>query len=333
MIKENKPLDVLAIGDMTTDAFIRLEDAEVSCDVDKENCKLCMRFGDKIPYKSVDIVKAVGNSANAAVGAARLGLNSALLSYVGDDQNGKECVEELEKNGVITDYVRKEEGKNTNYHYVLWYDVDRTILIKHETFSYDLGDIGSPKWIYLSSLNSNSLPYHIQIAEFLENHPETKLAFQPGTFQIKLGSKELEKIYKETDIFFCNVDESQRILDEKSRDLPVLLRGIANLGPKTVIITDGIAGAYAFETETNEMWFMSVYPHTPFERTGAGDAFASTIISALALGKTLEEALMWAPINSMSVTQQIGAQRGLLSLEKLEEYLAKAPVDYKPKKI
>jgi sugar/nucleoside kinase (ribokinase family) len=53
----------------------------------------------------------------------------------------------------------------------------------------------------------------------------------------------------------------------------------------------------------------------------------------LALGKTLPEALMWGPINSMSVVQHVGAQEGLLTREKLEEYLADAPADYRPQKI
>ena len=324
-------IDILAIGDITTDAFIRLKDAEVHCDVDKENCKLCVRFGDKIPYESVTVVRAVGNSANASVSGARLGLKSALLAYIGDDSNGKECLEELRKNNVITDYVVKEAGKHTNYHYVLWYDVDRTILVKQEAFSYNLPKITAPKWIYLSSLGQNSLDFHTQIAEFLEKNPEVKLAFQPGTFQIKIGIEALNRIYKKTEIFFCNVEEAERLLNDESCDLPTLLKGIASLGPKVVVITDGFDGAYAFDGK--EMWFMPVYPHTPYERTGAGDAFASTVVSAMVLGKNLEEALTWAPINSMSVVQKIGAQEGLLSREKIEEYLAKAPVDYLLKKI
>jgi hypothetical protein len=51
------------------------------------------------------------------------------------------------------------------------------------------------------------------------------------------------------------------------------------------------------------------------------------------LGKTPLEALAWGPINSMSVVQKVGAQEGLLTLEKLEEYLKNAPADYKAKKI
>ncbi len=328
--------DILAIGDIVIDAFIRLEQAEVKCDENKMNCKLCLNFGDKIPYEYVEICKAVGNSANASVSAARLGLSSGLLTYIGNDQNGKDCVEELKKNNVDTKYVRTEDGKNTNYHFVLWYDVDRTILVKHETFSYDLGEIEAPKWVYLSSMGENSLPFHNQLADYLEKNPEVNLAFQPGTYQMKFGTEALERIYKQSEIFFCNVEESQRILKRPdTRDLPTLLKAMADLGPKIVVITDGIDGAYAYDTRENggDMWFMPVYPHQPYERTGAGDSFASTMVSALALGKTLEEALMWGPINSMSVVQKVGAQKGLLSREKLEEFLANAPADYKPRKI
>jgi sugar/nucleoside kinase (ribokinase family) len=228
---------------------------------------------------------------------------------------------------VITDYVRIEAGKKTNYHYFLWYDVDRTILIKHEAFSYSLGDITPPQWIYLSSLGSNTLAFHDDIANFIETHPETKLAFQPGTFQIKTGKDRLVRLYRESDIFFCNVEEAQKILDESSRDPKTLLAKMHDLGPAIVCITDGINGAYAFDG--TEYLFMPVYPHNPFERTGAGDAFASTVVSALALGKPLREALTWGPVNSQSVVQYIGAQKGLLPREKLEDLLTHAPEGYK----
>jgi len=83
------------------------------------------------------------------------------------------------------------------------------------------------------------------------------------------------------------------------------------------------------------VWHMPMYPDPkpPVDRTGAGDSFSSTVTSALALGLSLPEALSWGPINSMSVVQYVGAQEGLLSREKLEEYLKNAPEDYKPEKI
>ncbi len=326
----NKQIDILAIGDMTIDAFIKLKDADVNCDINHEHCKLCFGFGDKVPYESVTVCSATGNGPNAAVCASRLGLSSSVLTYVGNDQNGKDCISELQKNNVDTEYVNIVEGKYTNYHYILWYDIDRTILVKHEDFKYSLEGVVPPKWIYFSSLAEGSFDFHFELADFVEKNPEIKLAFQPGTFQIKVGAKALERVYKNTEIFFCNVEEAQKILEEESRDLKILLDKVALLGPKIVVITDGFEGAYFFDTRSGNKYFMPVYPHTPIERTGAGDSYSSTIVSCLALGKTLEEAMLWAPINSQSVVQQIGSQKGLLTQEKIQEFLDKAPENFKP---
>ncbi|KKP85799.1 hypothetical protein A3B84_01005 [Candidatus Nomurabacteria bacterium RIFCSPHIGHO2_02_FULL_35_13] len=328
-----KKIDFLAIGDIVTDAFIKIKDAHVHCKIDTEACELCLRFGDKVPYESLNVIPAVGNSPNAAVSAARLGLSTALITNIGDDQNGKDCLVSLKKDGVSTDYITVEKNKNTNYHYVLWYDIDRTILIKHTEFDYKFPKLGEISWIYLSSLAKNSLPYHEEILEFLKKNPETKLAFQPGTFQIKFGAENLKDIYKRTEIFFCNLEEAQKILKNENKDVFVLSKGIANLGPKMVVISDGPKGAYFYKD--GELWYNPIYPDIvpPLERTGAGDAFSSTFTAALALGKSPLEAFSWGPINSMSVVQKIGAQEGLLSKKKLEEYLKNAPENYKTRKL
>jgi ribokinase len=330
----SEKIDFLAVGDITTDAFIKIKDASVNCDINRDNCKLCVAFGEKIPYESVNVVKAVGNSPNASVSAHRLGLQSALVTDIGDDQNGQECLDTLREEGVNTDHVTKHQRMETNYHYVLQYEEERTILVKHHEYEYEFPDIPAPKWLYLSSLASNSLPYHSQIADFVrKNKNETKLVFQPGTFQIKLGAGKLKDLYELSELFFCNKEEARRISGEKSGEMPELLKAMRNLGPRIVVITDGPEGAYTFDGE--EMWHMPMYPDPkpPVDRTGAGDSFSSTFTSALALGKSIPEALSWGPINSMSVVQYVGAQKGLLTREKLEEYLAKAPANYKPEKI
>lgn len=329
-------LDFLAIGDMTTDAFIRLKDAHVNCNVNRENCELCVRFGDKIPYEFVEVIRAVGNSPNAAVSATRLGLTSGLISDIGDDENGRECLETLKKEGVDTKLVTTHKEAKTNYHYVLWFEAERTILVKHEAYQYKLPVIElTPKWIYLSSLGDHTEKYHDEIAEYLEKHKEVQLAFQPGTFQIKLGKEKLKGLYARSHLFFCNKEEAQRILGTGQTEMKELLREMNALGPKIVCVTDGPNGAYVYDSLRNESWFQPMYPDPkpPLNRTGAGDAFASTFTSAIILGKSVRDALRLAPINSAYVVQQIGAQRGLLSRESLENYLASAPKDYQPEKI
>ena len=117
-----KELDFVAIGDITIDAFIRLsgDDATVLKDSQGRKNKICLSFGDKIEYDFVKEVPAVGNSPNAAVAAHRLGLRSALATNLGDDYHGRRCINALEKEGIIIDFVKVHKGKESNYHYVLW---------------------------------------------------------------------------------------------------------------------------------------------------------------------------------------------------------------------
>ncbi|MBX4209169.1 carbohydrate kinase family protein [Candidatus Parcubacteria bacterium] len=329
-----KRIDFLAIGDMVTDAFIRLKEAHVKDCIDHHTQELCIKFADKIPFESVTVVRAVGNSANAAVAAAKLGLSSALMADVGNDQNGRECVEALKKAGVTTKYISTHKGMETNYHYVLWYGDERTILVKHQEYPYRLAKVAvTPKWVYISSLGGNSYEYHVAIMEWLKANPDIKVAFQPGTFQMSLGAEKLRGLYERADLFFCNKEEAQRISGTTEGDIKKLMEGLRKMGPKTVIVTDGPKGAYTFDG--TDAYFMPPYPDPkpPFERTGAGDAFSSTLTAALAMGMSLEEALLWAPINSAAVVQDIGAQRGLLTRAEIEAWLAKAPADYRPRKI
>ena len=326
----NKKLDFIGVGDIVTDAFIELSHAWIETDNPKQEKELCMKFGDKLPFEDVVVVPAVGNSPNATTSAHRLGLSAGLVSNTGDDDFGKEQVRALKEEGISTKYVTIHKNKKSNYHYVLRYGAERTILVKHTEFEYAFPNISpAPSYMYLSSLAENSLEYHHQIAEYLAKNPETKLAFQPGTFQMKLGYEALKDLYEHTYLFFCNKEEAQRILKSEEEDIKVLLQKVKDLGPQVPIITDGPNGAYALFD--SKIYFVPMYPDPsePIDRTGAGDSFASTVTSALALGKPIQEALLWGPINSMSVVQHIGAQKGLLTQKQIEEFLSKAPSNYK----
>ena len=322
-------MDFIAVGDTVVDEFINLKEAHVSCDINHQDCTISMKWGDKIPYESATIVPAVGNAANAAVAAARLGLASGFVSNIGNDAFGKDILATFAREGVDTTHIVVNNNIPTNHHYVLAYEAERTILIRHEAYPYIVPKgLIPPKWIYLSSVGEHTGTFHDEVAAWLLAHPETKLAFQPGTFQIQMGKEALAPLYAATAFFACNKEEAERILGLGETDLKTLLEKMHALGPKTVLITDGPNGAYTFDG--TEMLRVPMYPDPkpPVNRTGAGDAMTSTVVVALALGKSLREALLWGPINSMAVVQQVGAQKGLLTREALEQYLANAPADY-----
>lgn len=331
-----KQLDVLSVGDVVTDAFIKLLDDQEHIENDHGHKELCIPFGTKIPYHHAEVLEGVGNAANAAVSFARLGLESGLVANVGNDPHGRDIINTLEKNDVDTRFVHINRGKVSNYHYVLWYKEERTILIKHEEYDYHwprFRVIDLPRWVYFSSISKNAMEYHDQITAWLESHPTVKLAFQPGTFQIEAGAHRLKKLYQRTQLLAVNREEATVVSGGDHANIHDLFDKLHNLGPKTVVISDGPDGAYA--SDGANRYKMPIYPDPkpPFERTGAGDAFTSTFVAAIMRGADIQGALLWAPINSMSVVQKVGAQAGLLTEKEINHYLRTAPANYHPQKL
>lgn len=321
---------ILSIGDIFTDAFIKLREDKARIDIEPDGSKrLSMEFGSKPPYERVDIVQGVGPSPNAAVAFSRLGLNSSLMAFLGDDLPGKESLTYLQGEGIDTTPMSVQPGIKSNYYYVLRYGADRTILVKNEDYDYKWQEPTTvPDWIYLSLISDKAWQLHEDLMAYLEAHTEVKFAFQPGTFQFDWGPEKLQRLYARAEIVVMNREEAVLVTGKSYDSIKDLADGLHALGPKIAVITDGPDGAYA--SGEGKLIKMPNYPDPapPLDRTGAGDSFASTIVAALALGEPLETALRWAPINSMSVVQQLGAQGGLLSKEKIQEYLQSAPEDY-----
>jgi ribokinase len=326
----DKP-DVISIGDIVTDVFIKLYENQAHQYDNEQGSWLAIPFATKIPYDTVDTISGVGNAANAAVTFARLGLNSAFATNVGDDQIGRDMISAMHDSKVDSRFIRINPDRVSNVHYVLRYQVERTILIKHEAYDYHWPHLRPnelPKWVYFSSVSEHAMDYHDQIADWLEQNKEVKMAFQPGTFQIEAGVDRLKRIYQNTEVLIVNREEAVEITGGNYHDYHDLLNRMHELGANIAVITDGPNGAVA--SDGKEVLKMPLYPDPapPVDRTGAGDAFASTFVAALIKGNTISGALQWAPINSMSVLQKVGAQAGLLNEAELEQYLAQSPPNY-----
>ncbi len=328
-------IDVLSIGDIVTDAFIKLADDQAVTYENEEGKWLAMKFGTKLPFEGAEVIEAVGNAANGATAFARLGLKTSFVTNIGDDQAGRDMIVSLQRDHIDTSFVHMHADKKSNYHYVLRFGAERTILIKHEDYDYHWPKIRPaeiPQWVYFSSISEGAAEYHDQVVEWLEDNPEVKMAFQPGTYQMAMGAERLKRLYELTNVLVLNREEAVLVGGGDWHDLHDLINKLHDLGPKIVVVTDGPDGAYASDGENRFRMPLYPDPADPVDRTGAGDAFASTFVAALAKGNTIEGALQWAPINSMSVVQKVGAQAGLLQEKELEELLEKSPEWYKPER-
>lgn len=312
--------DLIAIGDSVIDTFIPLTDAKILNDSGEP--MLSMRYGDKIPVGD-SLRMVAGNATNNAVGASRLKLKTAIYVNIGNDHDGSWIKEKLKEEGVDTRYIIRNETLPSNHHIVLTFKGDRTILIYHQSWKYHLPELDSSRWIYFTSLSPTFTESNLiaELTQYLER-TGAKLVYNPGTFQIKHGIKKDPRLLSLTEVFIVNIEEAKIILghDETAKiDIKKLLKGIADLGSKMVIITDGGEGSYGFDGD--KFWKLDIFPAKLVEMTGSGDAFATGVLTALFHGKTLDEAMRWGAANGAAVVEEIGPQKGLLTLNKMEEKL------------
>lgn len=314
--------DIISIGDCTIDAFVEVEEATIHADIHHEHQQICFSFADKIPYRSL-IMLTAGNANNAAVSTSRLGLNSAFYGTIGKDLNGKIIQNALKSEKVSTEFLKVDKKLPTNFHVVLWFRHERTILIKHQAYDYALpGGIENTKWIYLTSIGQKGLSVHKPVVGMLKKNPQIKMAFNPGTFQLRIGLKKLLPLLKHTEILFVNKEEAEALLGREGKP-HALAKHLAKTGAKTVVITDALNGSYCLADGT--FYHVGVYPHVPYETTGCGDAFASAFTAARIYGLPIEQALLWGSRQGASVATKIGPQAGLLTKSKMLRDLRNAP--------
>lgn len=322
---ENR-FDLITIGDSTIDTFIKIHDATVECDINRESCKICVEYGSKIPVDAI-AHEVAGNAANVAMGAAKLGLTTAIYTNLGNDDQGETIKLALERSGIPQDYIKVNAGKNSNLSVVLTFQGERTIFVYHQGWFYKLPDLAPSKWIYLTSMaetftNSNIMD---EVTRYVEK-TRAKLAFAPGTFQLKADIKRFPKLLEKCALLIVNMEEAKKILgiDPAERVEPGdILAKLLLLGPKIVVVTDGQDGSYATDGEKNLK--AGIFPTQIVEKTGAGDSYAAGLVAALVYGESLAEAMIWGTVNASHVIQEVGPQKGLMDHESLVRHRKSIP--------
>lgn len=313
--------DLITIGDCGIDTFLELDPKEVKvvCTLHKEACELCLNYADKIPVESVHETIG-GNAANAAVGSRRLGLKTAIYTNIGKDKPGQRIVSHLKEEGVSTALLRK--NGRTNRSTAISIEGERTLLVFHEKRNYRLPKLPETKWVYFTSMAPGSEKIYPEIAKIIKERL-VKMVFNPGTFQLRLGKEKSKPILENSEIFIANKEEIQEFTGNNSQDDKSLLKSVCRLGSKMAVLTDGENGSCA--TDGTNLYHLDILPAKRVESTGAGDAYATGLVSALILGKALEEAMAWGTINSAKVIEKIGPQEGLLKKDQMEQIIKDNP--------
>lgn len=319
-------LDLITIGDSVVDTYAMIDENCPQTHLAQNKKLLCLNYGDKISVFEAGVAVG-GNAPNVAIGARRLGAKTAVITELGKDLNAEFILKELKKEKVDSSLVRQQKRNKTRYSLVLNYRGERTILGYHSPRTYSLPSMPGTQWVYYTSLGKDFEKIQSKLIKYLHKHPETKLAVNPGSYQIKQGLESFKQILPKTDLLFINKEEAQIIVGEKMPPKK-LLQSIHKLGPKTVVLTDGVNGSFA--SDGQNMYALPIYPVNNISKTGAGDAYASGFLSALLQKKDLPEAMQWGSANSASVIGHIGAQVGLLNTKQIISYSRRFP-SIKPK--
>lgn len=320
----NDQFDLISIGDATWDVFIVPSESETFCEIQSEDSMIAFKYGDKIPVNNVDY-SIGGNAANNSVGVKRLGIRVAPILTLGDDSTSNQIVETFIKEGVNTSYIYRANNTASNLSTVIVVGGERTIFTYNKDKDYSFPtEFPKTSWIYLTSMGDNFTETYKKTAEIVKSNPEIKLAFNPGSRQVRAGAEKFLDILEVCYVLYVNRQEAETISgvkDTKGQEKE-LLSALNKLGPKISIVTDGPNGSFVFDGE--KYYHSGVLPIDAFERTGAGDSFGAGCVAALVKGKDIKEALLWGTVNSASVIGYVGAQRGLLKESEIPEWIERA---------
>ena len=324
MIILMRSYDVVAIGDALIDIFIRFHRESDDIHTATENCEVCLKLGAKIPIDH-SYMTLGGDGCNVAVGTSRLGLQSALMAEVGDDDFAQKIVKDLQKEHVSEELLIQTKHTASTFSIIFSLTSDRTIFSQHveRKHNFDFSNLKT-SWIYLTSLGEDWHKAYDKTLQFVKQHP-VKLAFSPGSHQLKEGRESFADILPVTDILFVNREEGERIayghehtIDGPQVHIDTLLADLKKLGPRIVSVTDSVRGSYAIDKD-GKILSQGTMPSRTVEKTGVGDAYAAGFLAATIHGTSVQDAMKWGATNSASVIEHIGATVGLLREKEMKK--------------
>lgn len=328
-------MQIACLGNAIVDSLLEFSSSDLQTYLHEGN--LSLPLGSKILVSSSEVALG-GNASNVSVGLSRLGYQSSLFAEIGDDLFGTYIQQTLASEQVDTRGMKKA-GK-TAMDVSLNAMQDRVIFVDHQPrgndfhLSFEILD-----GVYLTSMGNN---WEIMYQRVVDARTQKNfvIACNPGSVQLKEIDKFLPFL-KHLRILVVNVEEAALLakLDgklEKGKDkektrayIKELFEKLFTYGPEIVVITDGIQGAYAARNDDRNIYFCHTFDTPILEKTGAGDAFATGFLASYLKDASIEEALISGTANGSSVVEYVGAQKGLLTAQKLEErkLLAKRPLE------
>lgn len=276
--------------------------------------------GETILGKNLTYVPG-GKGANQACALGKLGGKTAMLGCVGQDGFGNHQIENLRKNHVDVSYLKQVSQKPTGTAviYVDEQGQNSIVVVAGANEACDMGYLKEHDFlfeqydffVFQMEIPCEAVWYGIQRAKelgktvFLNPAPAPDFIPEELLGQIDYltpNETELIKLAGMSQVTEENIREGARRLLEK--------------GIKNVLVTLGEKGVLLVNRDTEK-----IYPARKVQAvdtTAAGDCFNGALVTALAEGKSLEEAILFANTASSVAVTRKGAQSSIPDREEVE---------------
>lgn len=261
--------------------------------------------------------KLGGAPANFAFHTGQFGLESMVISAIGNDALGDEILDEFEKKQLKSHLNRVNQPTGTvdiiiDNEGIPSYKINTDTAWDNITLDDDLLDIAhNTQAVCFGSLAKRNKVSRDTINAFIEAMPiENSLKIFDINIRQNFYSQEIiEESCKQCDILKLNDEELpiiQRFYNLEKEPLAKSVKSVITMfNLKMVILTCGAMGSYIFTPESVS------YIDTPkvaiADTVGAGDSFTATFVASLLKGKSIAEAHKKAVDVAAYVCSQAGA--------------------------
>ncbi|TCO77472.1 ribokinase [Marinisporobacter balticus] len=260
-----------------------------------------------------------GKGANQAVAIARLGGKVNMIGKIGDDGFGKTLLSALKKDKINTDGLKIEENTPTGVAMITVNGEgdNAIVVIPGANFKVCKEDIEnnieviekSKMVVFQLEIPLETVKYGLQRAKELEKY--TVLNPAPA--------KSLdEEMIKNIDLLIPNETELEiltQIEIKEEEDFLHASKKLIEKGVKSLIITMGEKGSLYIDKKCVKKF--QAKKVNAVDTTAAGDSFIGGVVTYLAEGKEIDEAIVFASkVGALTVTKK-GAQSSLPYLEEV----------------
>jgi len=285
-------------------------------------------YGQQIGSRLEDIAsfaKSVGGCpANIAIGTARLGLKSALITRVGDEQMGRFIREQMKREGVVTDGIAtdperltalvllavEEEGVSPMIFYrsdcadmaLSESDIDeafvasaRAIVVTGTHFSRENSAAAQRKAIRIAKQNGSKVVFDIDYRPNLWGLAGHAEGFGRYVKSDRV-SEQLKAVLPDCDLIVGT--EEEIMIASGADDVLGALKAIRAVSSATIVLKRGAMGCIVYDGEISDDLEDGIvgsgFPIEVYNVLGAGDAFMSGLLRGWLGAEDLQTAATWA---------------------------------------